>query len=299
MTDDPEPPTRASPPIGKWIGVAAAVIAPTTLITGLCYYFGYVATRQTYAYFDIDTTLLGFSSNEYVVRSVSVLYTPFTGLVVAACVGMWLHQAVKHAVIVGRMSPVRRIGLVCLTVGGTLLGFALFGIATPGIYGYRVGILIPLALGVGAVLFTCGWWMSSVARTGFPRHSVGLPERAGQLGSVLLITVSLFWLANILAARLGVYQAENVVSGLDDRPHVVLDVTERLYIPIGALAEIALPQESGQTYRYRYEQLRLLTIGTDRWFLIPATWTKDAGFILVVPMDGSARVRIDTNRPAE
>lgn len=60
--------------VDKWIGVVAGVVAPTTVITGLCYYFGFVSARAYFAYFGVDTESFQYSTTDYVLRSVSVLY---------------------------------------------------------------------------------------------------------------------------------------------------------------------------------------------------------------------------------
>ncbi|AQA24497.1 hypothetical protein BTZ20_2925 [Rhodococcus sp. MTM3W5.2] len=51
----PPPPAPTRPPaVDKWIGAVAGVVAPTTLITGLCYYFGVIYKNAFFAYFSLD-----------------------------------------------------------------------------------------------------------------------------------------------------------------------------------------------------------------------------------------------------
>jgi hypothetical protein len=54
--------------------------------------------------------------------------------------------------------------------------------------------------------------------------------------------------------------------------------------------ETALPASEGQTFRYRYRNLRLLIQGKDRMFLVPDAWSASDS-TLVVPLDDSVRVR--------
>jgi hypothetical protein len=51
-----------------------------------------------------------------------------------------------------------------------------------------------------------------------------------------------------------------------------------------------LPQSEGQTFHYRYRNLRLLIVGKDRMFLVPNSWSASDS-TLVVPLDGSVRVQ--------
>lgn len=57
--------------VDKWIGVVAGVVAPTTVITGLCYYFGFVSARAYFGYFGVDTESFEYSTADYVLRSVA------------------------------------------------------------------------------------------------------------------------------------------------------------------------------------------------------------------------------------
>ena len=43
-------------------------VAPTTLITLLCYFYGYVATRTYFSYFGVDTDAIGFTTTDYVMK---------------------------------------------------------------------------------------------------------------------------------------------------------------------------------------------------------------------------------------
>src|SRR3954453_23501261 len=60
------------------------VIAPVTLLSALAYYFGrqYVSARSSY--FGIDATLLGFSTQDYLVRSADALFIPLGALALAS-----------------------------------------------------------------------------------------------------------------------------------------------------------------------------------------------------------------------
>ena len=46
----------AQPAFRRWIGVVGLFIAPTTVSTSLCYYFGYVYARKYFDYFGMIPT---------------------------------------------------------------------------------------------------------------------------------------------------------------------------------------------------------------------------------------------------
>src|SRR4051794_26460224 len=56
------------------LSAVAGVVAPTTVLTALLYYYGYVATYARFAYFGVDLATLRLPTQELVLRSVAVLY---------------------------------------------------------------------------------------------------------------------------------------------------------------------------------------------------------------------------------
>ena len=73
-------------------------------------------------------------------------------------------------------------------------------------------------------------------------------------------------------------------------PSVILDTKERLHLTSPGIEEKVIPPDAGQTFLYRYRNLRLLIQGGDLLFLIPPTWTP-SNSTLVVPMDDSVRLQ--------
>ena len=71
---------------------------------------------------------------------------------------------------------------------------------------------------------------------------------------------------------------------------VILDTKERLALRSPGLEETALRAGAGQTFNYRYRGLRLLVVGENRLFLVPANWSA-ANTTVVLPLDSSIRVQ--------
>src|SRR3954463_3259502 len=55
------------------------VASATALLAALLYYFGWARTQATYGYFGIDTGLLGFSTPDYLLRSINSAVPPAIG----------------------------------------------------------------------------------------------------------------------------------------------------------------------------------------------------------------------------
>jgi hypothetical protein len=114
--------------------------------------------------------------------------------------------------------------------------------------------------------------------------------RGGTVMSYLLIAASLFWTTATLAEWTGRGRAQDQAQQLDRLPRVILDTKERLFLRSPGIEETSLPTVEGQTFRYRYRNLRLLIVGGDRMFLVPEQWSA-SNTTLIVPIDESVRVQ--------
>src|ERR687891_1139456 len=84
-----ELPSRATPARGRsaWSSVSEVIttfVAPTTLVGALVFYFGWTRTRAWWLYFGIDPSVLGFSNQDYVLRSVNALFPALLVVAIAA-----------------------------------------------------------------------------------------------------------------------------------------------------------------------------------------------------------------------
>ncbi|HEY2209483.1 MAG TPA: hypothetical protein VGH26_09350, partial [Gaiellaceae bacterium] len=90
----PETPETDSSLVGsqgrRVAGLIVAVVAPVTLITALAYYFGYRRESAFAGYFGIDPSALGFTTNDYVLRSVDALFVPITVVLLVVFAALFL-----------------------------------------------------------------------------------------------------------------------------------------------------------------------------------------------------------------
>lgn len=280
--------------IPKWIGIVGLFIAPTTVITSLCYFYGYVATRTYFSYFGIDTDAIGFTTSDYVIKSVPALYVPLVVGLLTWVAMLWAGDYLRRLVRSGRKPRlVRGLAWIAVAVGSVGLARAVVGLTKPDWALIRVDAVTPLALGLGGALLVVGFWMIASARDPDAPRPFAAAERGSLLVAAAAIVAALFWITNIFATLRGLDQAHNVNADLWSRENsVVLDVDARQNLPVLLDNQIkvswARPGDPAAKPTFlRYECFRALAVHNDRWVLVPARWAPDAGFAVIVTSDSS------------
>jgi uncharacterized membrane protein YidH (DUF202 family) len=289
-----------------WVRSVATVIAPATALSAVLFYFGYVSSRSQYEYFGIDVDTVGLGTQDYIMRSPQPLLVP---LLVLALIGIgilallaatrrWVAAAEAGA---GedadrRAVQVRRLTRVCLTVGLAVLGA---GVALLLVYVQLrdwalYPLVTPLLVGFGATLIAYanrvrGLLRRTPEQTAAESHSL-LLRRSSEALVFVVIAVSVFWTTATVAQWSGRGLAQQQALNLDRLPSVILDTQERLFLRGRGVVETVLDTSEGQTFHYRYRNLRLLIHGNDRMFLVPNNWSA-SNSTLVVQLNDSVRVQ--------
>ncbi|MEV8624605.1 hypothetical protein [Streptomyces sp. NPDC051079] len=135
--------------LGTLVG---AVAAPTSLVTALLYYFGYYHAYWFFAYFRVNSTVLGFSTADYLMRSLDVMWVPLTVLATLAVGAFWGYDTARRR-LAARMGPVaRRRATGALAVSGFLLTLGGLWSTFRETFLSDVLTLAPLSLSVGVTL---------------------------------------------------------------------------------------------------------------------------------------------------
>ena len=83
--DDPAVDVASSVPVQSLrttVRGVLSIVAPTTLVVALLYYFGWARTSSEAHTLALDDSLFGFSSQDYILRSISSMFWPvFIGTV--------------------------------------------------------------------------------------------------------------------------------------------------------------------------------------------------------------------------
>jgi hypothetical protein len=286
------------------VSSAASVVAPLSVITALLFYFGYASSRAQYEYFGIDVDTIGLSTQDYVMRSPQPLLTPLLAFLLVAVAVAALNELIRRrveAAIAGgedpdpavaegfrrRLRGDRRRARAVVAAGYVVL---LAGVVLLLGYGYLLNwpyypLVAPLTLALGAAL---GLYGRRVARL---LDQKGPTRRAAALSLALVLGVSAFWATATFAQWSGRGSAVELADNLDRLPSVIVDTTERLYLTSPNIDERVLEPSDGQTFHYRYRNLRLLIQGRDRLFLVPGGRWSAENSTLVVPLDGAVRLQ--------
>lgn len=289
-----EPPKGAVARVWSLVG---SVVAPATLVTAILFYFGYVSSRAQYLYFGIDVDLLGFSTQDFVMRSPQPLLVPMLAVLVLGAVLVLLDTALRRRMSATGPGDGRRWARALTASGGIVLAIGVvLLVAYPALGDWALYPLVtPLVIGAGAALASYGlaWRRRHPARDGSsgaePAAEPGDPARTAITLLVLTVVASLFWTTATVAEWSGRARAKDLAADLTALPAVVLDTTQRLETGDPVIIESALPSGEPGGYRYRYRGLRLLVEGDGTLFLVPEQWTA-RGSTLVTPLD-EVRVR--------
>ena len=276
------------------MGLVAGVLGPSTLVTALAYYFAWRREEAFAGYFGIDPGLLGFTTSEYLLRSVDALVVPITALMLA------VFAVLAVRVVIGPRTESLYVPLVAGAAGllALLVGLALalgHPVTSRAIY------LQALALGVGALLI-----VFALAR--WPGAESGAVAALTLVGVAVAI-VSLFWATAEYADSRGLRLARQLAADVRVNPGAVIFSKVDLGIDTkgpgsGARRDceaIQVTRSKGSAYPFEYRGFTLLVHSAGRYFLT-ATETFghwDPRFDSVFVLDDDANIRVQLERGVE
>jgi hypothetical protein len=141
------------------IQTVGSVVAPTTLVTALLYYFGWARATATYDHFGIDQSALGFSTQDYVLHSTNSAFRPLSLVLLLGLLAGWLQLRLVRTL--ESRTPAWLLPLVAHSargVGLLLLLIGLLGRYGPLVYNVTFPV-VPLSLATGVLLLTYGGWV--------------------------------------------------------------------------------------------------------------------------------------------
>jgi hypothetical protein len=281
-------PAEALPRVLK---IAGAVLAPTTVLTGLLFYFGRLHVTGFFRYFRVNYTVLDLTANDYLVRSADGLFVPLTEVALVGLVGLWLNRLLTE-----RLPPgPRRRALRALAPAATGLGALLLGVALLELFaGRRLFTARPeaagLCLAAGVLLLTYG---AHLLRTAAPRRPGRTTTGTGVLAewgcAFLLVTIGLFWAVGSYAIGVGTGRAEETQAGLSTAADAVLYSEKSLRLAVAGVTEVRCADPDA-AYRFRYDGLKLVLQAGDQYLLVPVSWTRANGTAVLIPRGDGVRL---------
>jgi hypothetical protein len=281
----------------KALKAVGSVVAPITLITALMFYFGVQHAHWYFHYFGINHTVMGLTTQDYLLRSADGLFIPLTGIAAAVLILLWIVRLTTGRLPDDKRLAAQRVGAVVAAAFGIVaLVVAIIGMVRPEVFDRALAVP-GLCLAAGALLLALAsnmhWQGRSGERTALPGW-VGLTE----WGTLFIVVgIGLFWSVTNYSAAVGETRAYRTALELSAEPDAVLYSKDKLSVPGMTAREIECtqPEQSEAAYRYRYEGLKLVLATDNSFFLLPSDWPAGGGIALVLPRTDS--VRLEFLRP--
>jgi hypothetical protein len=267
------------------------LLANVGALTALLVYFGWRRSEAHAARLGIDESLLGMSTQDYVLRSIGSLLGLLLVIGGGGLCSLWIHHKMTRLWDLYRCGAMPRAVVVGVSWAAAVLGvatpvvvYALRGLWTESMYvGY------PLSLGAGLLLILSGAWL---------RSRLTSNQLAGsnlvRLFLSLVLGVLVFWAASNRAEVLGNQLADEFAAGVRLQVRVTVFSEQRLHLDAAGVTEDVLQGDNG-AFRYRYRGLRLLEHTGEKYFLVPDTWNQLDGTVIVL-IDHDNRLRFEFGR---
>lgn len=262
------------------------------LLTALLYYFGWARSEAQARAFGADASVFAMSTQDFVLRSVDVLFLPAFVLLALGYLAIRLHRrlvvrgdpsrmaevasASKQRPVLARFAKVLRFSWAL----AALIAVALL-CATPSAGAATLPLWI--ALGIIGTVYGAALRRLSTDQKGQPPLAIAIVVAA-------LIGVTMFWAAERFARVAGESKAADIKASMAEtlKPVTIYSST-RLYLTGPQVDEIRIGQDE-PGYQYRYHGLYLLQRSGAKYFLLTRGWERDEGKLVVLPDNDAIRV---------
>jgi hypothetical protein len=274
-------PSPASDNVRQVLETIASIAAPFTAVTVFLYYFAWVRTGALFSYFGIEQKLLGYSGNDYLLRSTTVALRPAAILVLVVTLACAISRSVLRLDVNSKgrraVQPVVLAVSICILLPSSAVLL--------GLIGTQHHLLYAVGLGVGALSAE----LAVAFRVGQTVDSRWVWLRRGLVAAA--VAVSVFWGCAIHARQAGEMLARSWEANPRLRPSAIVYSTKDLELSGPGVAE----EQLGDRVNFccRYAGLRVLTYSNQRWFLIPVGWRSNNGAsAFILPDDSGVRVEV-------
>jgi hypothetical protein len=259
-------------------------IAPPTFVIALAFWFGWTMTNARAAYFGIDSSMLGLSTDDYLLRSADAAFVPIAVVLVILLAAVALHGLMRSAITAGHgLEAIKRGAISGALLGAVLTSLGVWAMFEP--LPVATNYLVPpVILGLGPSLIAYSTWtLRRVAARDSKEAPREVPtwERMGYAIAVALALLGVFWASSLYASALGLGRAEAYAQTLSARPAVTVFSVRSLDIEAPGITAIGIADESSE-YRFKYSGLRLLIYSANKYFLVNQNWSPGSGVTIVL-----------------
>ena len=291
----PAPARQKDDAPSKALKVFGSLLAPTTVLTGLLFFFGTRHATFFCDWFGVHHSVLGLTAPDYLIRSADGMFVPLTVLAATGLAALWGYRFLRSAlaprswrVLVKRAVPV----LVALGVVLLLLGIT--GLAVPSLL-YALPGLPGLCVALGVVLFPLAERLHTSLHG---KHAAGVLPVIQWTFTFVLASIGLFWAVNDYSAAVGEARGYEYETKLSTLPETVVFSTKDIGVQgPGVTATACTAADSA--YRFRYDGLVLVLQSAGQSFLLPKEWNQRDGMALVLPRSNDVRLeflRVEAER---
>ena len=281
-------------------GIAGQIVANTSLLIALLVYMGWAYEAAYFGYFHINPFDLDIGIIEYMLVSLN-LFSP----VLVVTVAILVLVSVARTWHLDRTDWSRSISA---KAAGRLWPAHFLGRLTSADSAERSQAGRRLLIGAGATVTVIALALALIARYVPVSTYVVLallasgpmlltwPTRADRHGrfpyalAIILAAVCTLWAASLYATYLGKHAAGQVAHDISARPAVILYSIQPLALNGPGVQIQALP--AGSFYHYRYQGLRLLSMRSGTYYLLPVRWNPHVDPTYIINDSDEIRVEL-------
>lgn len=298
-----------TPALTRALDLLGKVVAPTTLVVALLFYYGWLRTNALFLYFGVSQSVLGLSVQDYLLRGFSnVTFAALRWILILALGAIWAHVGIgrlmegEHSLrsqrfLIWLARVLLGLGLLLVLGSEAALRFDPY---------HRIEYLYyPLIWTPGFGLTIYGlslWWR--LRQVGAPSDQTQtqsgvtgtpvIPKLLRQVSWGLIVAIllmGLFWIVADFADWVGTWQAKQFVRGLTNYPSVIIYSREPLGIQAPGVEEHEI-SDVPSVYRYRYTGLKFLIRSNEEYFLLPASWSRAQPITIILPDNDTIRIEV-------
>lgn len=270
----------------KALRVFGSLLAPTTVLTALLFYFGTRHATYFCEWFGVHYSVLGLSAPDYLIRSADGMFVPLTVLAAAGLAALWGYRFLRAALAPRTWRVLtKRAVPVLVVLGFLLLLLGLTGIAVPSLL-YEMAGLPGLCVALGVILFPVAEQLHA-ANSG--KHASGAVPVIQWTFTFVLATIGLFWAVTDYSAAVGETRGYEYETKLGGMQGTTVFSTKDIGVrgPGVTVTTCTVPESA---YRFRYDGLVLVLQSGGQSFLLPKGWNTRDGVAVVLPRSNDVRL---------